>query len=79
LLRLPVRHRLFGGDGAFGEGAQGGEPAVKKYLEFLSSGCRKDPISLLRGAGVDMDSPEPIAEALKLFDSLIDELESLVG
>ncbi len=56
-----------------------GEPAVKKYLEFLSSGCRKDPISLLRGAGVDMDSPEPIAEALKLFDSLIDELETLVG
>ena len=56
-----------------------GEPAVKKYLEFLSSGCRKDPISLLRGAGVDMDSPEPIAEALKVFDSLIDELETLVG
>ncbi|MBO4500732.1 MAG: oligoendopeptidase F [Clostridia bacterium] len=55
-----------------------GEPAVKKYIEFLSSGCRKDPISLLRDAGVDMNSPEPISQALKVFDSLIDELEALV-
>ena len=55
-----------------------GEPAVKKYLNFLSGGCSKDPIALLRDAGVDMDSPEPIEQALKLFDSLIDELEALV-
>ncbi len=55
-----------------------GEPAVKKYLNFLSGGCSKDPISLLRDAGVDMDSPEPIEQALKLFDSLIDEMETLV-
>ena len=56
-----------------------GEPAVKDYLNFLSSGCSKDPISLLRGAGVDMASPEPINEALKLFGSLIDELDELLS
>lgn len=56
-----------------------GEPAVKDYLNFLSGGCSKDPISLLRGAGVDMASPEPINEALKLFGSLIDELDELLS
>ena len=56
-----------------------GEPAVKDYLDFLSGGCSKDPISLLRGAGVDMASPEPINEALKLFGSLIDELDELLS
>ncbi|MBB5263319.1 oligoendopeptidase F [Catenibacillus scindens] len=55
-----------------------GEPAVKDYISFLSGGCSKDPISLLRGAGVDMESPKPIEEALKLFSSLIDEMEELM-
>lgn len=56
----------------------GGEPAVKDYLEFLSGGCSKDPISLLKGAGVDMQSPEPVHKALALFDSLLDEMEELM-
>lgn len=55
-----------------------GKPAVDKYLNFLSSGCKADPITLLRGAGVDMESPEPIAAALKVFDGLIDEMEKLL-
>lgn len=55
-----------------------GEPAVKNYLKFLSSGCSTDPISLLKIAGVDMSSPAPIDEALNLFDSLIDEMEDLM-
>ncbi len=55
-----------------------GEPAVKKYLEFLSGGCSKDPISLLKDAGVDMTTAEPINEALSLFGELIDEMEELV-
>ena len=54
-----------------------GEPAVKDYLEFLSGGCSKDPIDLLKGAGVDMASPQPIQAALDLFDSLLDEMETL--
>lgn len=55
-----------------------GEPAVRDYLEFLSSGCSKDPIDLLKGAGVDMSTPEPINQALVLFGKLLDEMEALV-
>ena len=54
-----------------------GEPAVKDYLNFLSGGCSKSPIELLKGAGVDMTGPEPVNEALKLFGQLLDELEEL--
>ncbi len=56
-----------------------GEPAVKDYLKFLSGGCSTDPISLLKIAGVDMNSPEPVANALKLFGDLIDEMEELLA
>ena len=56
-----------------------GEPAVKDYLSFLSGGCSKDPIDLLKGAGVDMASPGPIQNALDLFDSLLDEMEELLA
>ena len=52
-----------------------GEAAVKDYLGFLSGGCSADPITLLRGAGVDMASPKPIEDATKLFDEMISELE----
>ena len=54
-----------------------GESAVKDYIGFLSGGCSKSPIDLLKGAGVDMTSPEPINQALKLFDQLLDEMEEL--
>lgn len=54
-----------------------GEPAVKDYLGFLSGGCSRSPIDLLRGAGVDMTSPEPVAQALVLFGELLDEMEAL--
>lgn len=58
---------------------QEGEPAVKAYKEnFLSAGCSKDPVSILRDAGVDMSTKKPVEEALKLFDSLIDEMEELM-
>lgn len=55
-----------------------GEPAVRDYLNFLSGGCSADPISLLRGAGVDMATAQPINEALRLFDELITEMEQLM-
>ena len=55
-----------------------GEPAVKDYIKFLSGGCSKSPIELLRDAGVDMESPEPVEQALQLFGELLDEMESLV-
>ena len=52
-----------------------GEPAVKDYLRFLSGGCSKDPIDLLKTAGVDMTSPEPVNDALRLFKKMLDEME----
>ena len=55
-----------------------GEPAVKDYLNFLSGGCSKSPIDLLKGAGVDMTSPAPVEEALQLFGTLLDEMEALM-
>lgn len=55
-----------------------GEIAVADYKRFLSGGSSTDPISLLKIAGVDMSSPEPINQALKLFDELLDEMETLV-
>jgi oligoendopeptidase F len=55
-----------------------GEPAVKAYKEkFLSAGCSKDPVSILKDAGVDMSTKAPVMEALKLFGELIDEMEEL--
>lgn len=55
-----------------------GESAVKDYVKFLSGGCSTDPISLLKIAGVDMSTPEPIEKALKVFAGYIDEMERLV-
>lgn len=54
-----------------------GAPAVDDYKKFLSSGSSSDPISLLKIAGVDMSSPEPINEALDMFGNLISEMEKL--
>ena len=55
-----------------------GETAVKDYLDFLSGGCSKSPIDLLKGAGVDMTTPEPVNAALELFGQLLDEMEELL-
>ena len=56
-----------------------GEPgAVEDYLGFLKGGCSKPPIELLKGAGVDLSTAQPIRDALTVFDQLIGELESLL-
>lgn len=55
-----------------------GEAAVKDYLAFLSGGCSKSPINLLKGAGVDMTTEEPVNAALAMFDKLLDEMEALM-
>ena len=54
-----------------------GEPAVQDYKRFLSGGSSTDPISLLKIAGVDMSTPEPVNAALRLFGELVEELENL--
>ncbi|MBQ0040648.1 MAG: oligoendopeptidase F [Clostridiales bacterium] len=55
-----------------------GEPAVKDYLEFLTTGSSDYPIELLKIAGVDMSQKAPVLSALDTFDSLVDELASLL-
>ena len=53
-----------------------GEPGiVEKYKKFLSGGCSMDPIDLLKICGVDMSSPEPIQEALDVFERYLEEME----
>lgn len=51
-----------------------GAPAREDYLSFLKGGSSKPPIELLRGAGVDMMSTQPIIDALKQFDEMIDKM-----
>lgn len=51
-----------------------GEQGREDYLGFLKGGSSKPPIDLLRDAGVDMLSPEPVEDALKLFDEMVDEM-----
>ncbi|HKV03391.1 MAG TPA: oligoendopeptidase F, partial [Ktedonobacteraceae bacterium] len=58
---------------------QEGKPAVERYLRFLSSGSSDYSIELLKKAGVDMTSPEPVRQALKVFDTHLSEMEKLLG
>ena len=55
-----------------------GEAGVKDYMKFLTGGGSKDPIDLLKLAGVDMTDKEPIVQALKLFENLLDEIETII-
>lgn len=54
-----------------------GQPAVDRYLRFLSSGSSRSSIDLLRDAGVDMTTPAPVQAAMDLFEQLLDELEQI--
>ncbi|MAI34754.1 MAG: oligoendopeptidase F [Planctomycetaceae bacterium TMED240] len=56
----------------------GGEEELGDYLAFLRGGCSKDPLDLLKGAGVDMTCPEPVATTLKRFGDLTEELDRLL-
>ncbi len=56
----------------------GGDKELSEYLGFLSGGCSKYPLDLLRGAGVDLERPEPVDTALKHFGNLVDRLDALL-
>ncbi|MDR3540073.1 MAG: oligoendopeptidase F [Desulfosporosinus sp.] len=56
-----------------------GEPAVTRYLKFLSGGSSDYPIELLRKAGVDMETPVPVRNALQVFTGLVERLETLLA
>jgi len=55
-----------------------GKTAVDDYMKFLTAGGSKDPIDILKMAGVDMATKEPIESALALFAELLDEMEKLL-
>lgn len=55
-----------------------GQPAVERYLGFLKSGGSDYPIELLKAAGVDMNGPEPIQDALVIFADVLTEMEDLL-
>ncbi|MEK0312868.1 oligoendopeptidase F [Cohnella sp. 56] len=56
-----------------------GQPAVDRYLGFLKSGGNDYSINILKKAGVDMSTPEPIEQALSVFEGLIEQMEKLTG
>lgn len=56
----------------------GGPKELNEYLGFLKGGCSKDPLDLLRGAGVDLQKPDCVDAALARFDKLVKELDSLI-
>ena len=56
----------------------GGQAELDDYLGFLKGGCSEYPLDLLRNAGVDLESPEPVDTALQHFGSLVDRLEQLL-
>lgn len=57
---------------------EGGPRELEQYLGFLKAGCSKDPLDLLRDAGVDMTRPEPVETALERFSALVKQLDELI-
>ena len=56
----------------------GDKQARDAYLKFLSRGDSDYSINLLKDAGVDMTTPEPIEETIKVFQNLLNEMEKLL-
>ncbi len=56
-----------------------GEPAANRFIEFLKSGSSDFSITLLKKAGVDMETPEPVREAMGLFEATLDQMEELLA
>jgi oligoendopeptidase F len=57
----------------------GGKKELDAYLNFLKGGCSKDPLDLLRNAGVDMEQPQAVNTALNQFGKLVEELDGLLS
>jgi len=70
----------FTASAALSEKVLAGDPAAtKRYLTFLSSGGSKYPIDLLKDAGVDMTSDEPLNLTLQKMNRVMDEMEKLIA
>ena len=50
---------------------------MDRYLSFLKSGSSDYPIEVLKKAGVDMRTPEPIEATIARFDEVLTEMEKL--
>lgn len=55
-----------------------GEPAVERYINYLKAGSSDYPIEVLKKAGVDMNSKQPILDALDVFEEKLNEMEKLL-
>jgi oligoendopeptidase F len=70
----------FTASAALSEKVLAGDPAAtKKYLTFLGSGGSKYPIDLLKEAGVDMTTDEPLELTIKKMNRVMDEMERLLA
>lgn len=55
-----------------------GEPAAKRYLDFLKTGSSRYPIDALKLAGIDMNSPEPVQRGFEVLKNMVNELEAVI-
>lgn len=58
---------------------EAGKPAVDKYMQFLGSGASDYPVELLKKTGVDLSTPKPVENAMKVFEETLNLLESALG
>lgn len=65
---IAIAHKILSGD----------EKARDAYLKLLSSGGSNYPLELLREAGIDMTTKEPILSAIDMFDEKLEELKQLI-
>ena len=56
-----------------------GQAATERWLRVLKAGGTLKPLELMKEAGIDMSSPEPIRKAVAYVGSLVDELEASFG
>lgn len=53
------------------------ENGAENYIKFLKGGCSDFSINLLKIAGVDISTPEPVENAMKVFEGLLNTMEIL--
>jgi oligoendopeptidase F len=58
---------------------EGGDEERQRFMEMLRAGSNDYPIELLKKAGVDMTTPQPIYDTITVFESLVDELEETLA
>src|SRR5471030_345460 len=70
----------FTASSALAEKVKAGDPEAKKrYLAFLAAGGSKYPVDLLKDAGVDMTTDEPLDLTIKQMNRIMDEMESILA